>query len=196
MKAQEPGPRPLVPMFRFVLAYAGRYELALFPLASRSKVPLIPKEAGGRGYLDATTDLEHLRNQWTATPTANIGVGCAQSGVTVIDHDRRAASPATYEWITAHGPLLERTWTTLTSDGWHRFFSLPAGIVADVDRKIVTDGASSWSFVGQVVDGIDVKAFGYVVLPPSVHPHGPRYRWAPGRSPRDLEHVLGLRPLG
>jgi hypothetical protein len=182
-------------MLRFVLAYARHYNLAQFPLAPETKVPLISKKAGGRGYLDATTDLQRLTDWWAMQPNANIGVGCVQSDLLVLDHDRRTAGAAADAWLVAHEPFLAQTWTTITADGQHRFLALPAGIVADLDRKIVTDGVSSWSFVAQLVAGIDVKAFGYVVLPPSVHPNGPRYRWAPGRSPRDLKPVLGLRPL-
>ena len=43
----------------------------VFPL--RGKVPAIPKADGGKGVLDATTDLEQVAAWWHRMPDANIG---------------------------------------------------------------------------------------------------------------------------
>ncbi len=55
------------------LAYAKR-GWAVFPLRPSSKFPLIPKDEGGRGCLDATTDEQQIRAWWTRQPDANIGL--------------------------------------------------------------------------------------------------------------------------
>ncbi|HET9778659.1 MAG TPA: bifunctional DNA primase/polymerase [Propionibacteriaceae bacterium] len=55
------------------LAYASA-GIPVFPLATRSTVPLIPVRNGGHGLQDATTDAHVIRAWWLATPRANIGV--------------------------------------------------------------------------------------------------------------------------
>jgi hypothetical protein len=42
----------------------------VFPIAPRSKRPLISVDKGGRGLHDATTDLALIRQWWTDFPTA------------------------------------------------------------------------------------------------------------------------------
>jgi hypothetical protein len=44
----------------------------VFPLAPRSKHPLIPARDGGRGLHDATTDAAVIQAWWEAHPTANV----------------------------------------------------------------------------------------------------------------------------
>jgi hypothetical protein len=46
----------------------------VFPLAARSKVPLIPKDKGGNGFHDATTDEAQIVAWWSQYPEANIGI--------------------------------------------------------------------------------------------------------------------------
>ena len=46
----------------------------VFPLVPDGKVPLIPKERGGHGCLDATTDLAQVEEWWNQYPHANIGI--------------------------------------------------------------------------------------------------------------------------
>ena len=59
----------------------------VFPVAPRGKLPLIPKEGGGNGYLDATTDAAQITEWWRCAPNANIGLWPGQSGLGVIDVD-------------------------------------------------------------------------------------------------------------
>ena len=55
------------------LAYASA-GVHVFPLAPRSKVPLISAANGGHGLHDATTDLDVIRAWWRVNPRANIGL--------------------------------------------------------------------------------------------------------------------------
>jgi Bifunctional DNA primase/polymerase, N-terminal len=71
------------------LAAALRYAsqgVPVFPLAPRSKFPLISAANGGHGLHDATTDAAQIQAWWMAHPTANIGL---RTGVVfdVIDLD-------------------------------------------------------------------------------------------------------------
>jgi hypothetical protein len=78
------------------LAAALRYAcqgVPVFPLAPRSKFPLISAANGGRGLHDATTDAARIQAWWMAHPTANAGL---RTGVAfdVIDLDSEAAVDA------------------------------------------------------------------------------------------------------
>jgi hypothetical protein len=68
------------------LAAAPRYAsqgVLVFPLAPRSKFPLIAAADGGHGLHDATTDAARVQAWWMAHPTANIGLraGVASAGM-------------------------------------------------------------------------------------------------------------------
>ena len=71
----------------------------VFPLAPGSKVPAIPREDGGHGHLDATTDPETIRAWWTERPRANIGISPGPARLMVVDvdprHDREALRSGT-----------------------------------------------------------------------------------------------------
>ena len=68
------------------LAAALRYAsqgVPVFPLAPRSKFPLISAANDGHGLHDATTDAARIQAWWMAHPTANIGLrtGVASAGM-------------------------------------------------------------------------------------------------------------------
>jgi len=67
--------------------------IPVFPLAPRSKFPLIAAADGGHGLHDATTDAAQIQAWWTAHPTGNIGL---RTGVAfdVVDLDSEAAVDA------------------------------------------------------------------------------------------------------
>jgi hypothetical protein len=139
------------------LLYA-RLGYPVFPLAPRSKLPLIPAEQGGHGLHDATTDTAQIRAWWEAHPIANIGL---RTGVSfdVIDLDSEAAVDA----LEAARDGRERVAgpVVATGKGFH-YFMLPTGL---------GNRAS-------VLPGVDFRGQGgYVVAPPSEHPSGTRYRW-------------------
>ena len=139
------------------LAYASA-GIHVFPLAPRSKVPLISAPNGGHGLHEATTNDLIIRSWWTTTPTANIGL---RTGISfdVIDLDGESAVVAFEEARDGReqlqGPVVQ------TGHGFHWYVTSTglgnrAGILSGVD------------FRGQR---------GYVVAPPYVHPDGHRYRW-------------------
>ena len=129
-----------------------------FPLAPRSKQPLISAEKGGHGLHDATTDPAVIKAWWQARLTANIGL---RTGVAfdVIDLDTEAAVDE-LESVRAgreriSGPVVA------TGNGYH-YFVLPTG----------------FGNRAGVLPGVDFRGRdGYVVGAPSVHPSGARYRW-------------------
>jgi hypothetical protein len=95
------------------LAAALAYALAgvhVFPLAPRSKVPLVPARNGGHGLHDATTDLDVIRSSWQGHPTANLGLRTGLS-FDVIDLDSEAAVDALENARAGseppHGPVVQ-----------------------------------------------------------------------------------------
>jgi hypothetical protein len=123
-----------------------------------------------RGFKDATTDAATICGWWRRVPVANVGV---VAGV-VADVDPRHGGDRTLDDLTArHGTLPETVETITGGDGRHLRFARPGGFVPSRSNALGP--------------GIDVKADGgYVLVPPSLHQSGQRYRWAPGRSPTDL----------
>jgi putative DNA primase/helicase len=149
------------------LEYVG-LRWAIFPLLPRSKIP--PK--GSHGFLDATTDPAQVRAWWSATPEANIGLAVGKSGLVAIDVDPRHQGDATWAAIClALGEAVADTVVNMTGGGGRHFLYRQNG------HPVKTDD-------GTLGEGVDtVGETGYIILPPSVHPNGKAYAWAPGRSP-------------
>ncbi len=128
----------------------------IFPL--RGKIPAIPKDAGGRGVLDATVDVAQITAWWSGPYRGcNIG-GRIPESMVMIDTDPYHGGLDTLAALERrHGPLPE-TLTDLSGrgdGGAHYFFRRPPG-------KLIGTRLGA---------GIDLKtSTGYGVLPPSVHP--------------------------
>lgn len=131
---------------------------AVFPL--RGKVPAIK---GGRGFLDATTDIDQIVAWWgEQCPGANIGIRPPEA-VAVLDVDEhgKGSGTATVKALTdAHGRLPETMTVKTGGGGWHLYFRHPGGTIS-ADR----------------LPGVDLKTnSGYLVAPPSIHPSGNLYQ--------------------
>lgn len=138
----------------------------VFPLNRGAKTPM----AGGRGYLDATTDPDQIRAWWTRFPDANIGIACGASGLVVLDVDPRNRGEETLARLVAkHGELpvtLEARTGGSAQPGRHLYFrgELRKGVLGP---------------------GLDLQGAGaYVVAPPSVVVAP--YEWTTGGLPVDV----------
>jgi hypothetical protein len=135
----------------WALRYA-QHHWPVFPL--RGKIPAI---AGGRGVLDATTDVPAITAWWSGPYRgANIG-GRVPDSMIVIDVDPQHGGDLTLaELENTHGRL-PQTLTDISGshrDSRHLFFRRPPGKLS----------------VRRLGAGIDLKtSTGYVVLPPSIH---------------------------
>jgi hypothetical protein len=149
------------------LAYAAR-GMAVFPLAVGAKTPLISRQVGGHGALDATTDAAQIRAWWTAAPRANIGIAAGASGLLLVDVDNKNGRDgfAAWEALRAEHPFEDATphvWTP--NRGKHLYFAMPSGL----DLRNTDD---------ELGPGIETKANGkYCVAPPSELRDGGVYRW-------------------
>ncbi len=125
----------------------------VFPL--RGKIPAI---AGGRGVLDATSDLATVAHWWGGRYSGcNIGARIPEA-LMVIDVDPRHDGHNSLAALEAKHGSLPETLTTISGrgdGGRHLFFRRPSG-------KLTAT---------RLGPGIDLKtSSGYVVMPPSIHP--------------------------
>lgn len=153
------------PLALAALGYAAM-GVPVFPLVEMKKRPKIARTEGGRGFHDATTNLQVVSDWWRRWPNANIG---AATGVLfdVIDLDGSGADAAlasTYPdgWPPSVGCVL-----TPRPGGRHLY--------------VPVIGAPT---KGGVAPHVDARGLGgYVVLPPSVLDeeagvqHAGTYRW-------------------
>lgn len=163
-------------MLNAALLYAS-WGWPVFPLAPRSKKPAI---RGGRGVLDASTDLGQVRNHWAAHPDHNIGLA-AGFMFDVIDVDPLGGGIDTY-----HQAL---DMAAATPDN--------RGPLPDCHGKVVTAGEKGVAglhlyiepFKGQrnavrLAPGVDIRARGgYVVAPPSTLGEHKSWNWLTHPSP-------------
>lgn len=140
----------------------------IFPLIQRQKRPITKN-----GVLDATTDLNQIKEWWDEWPNANIGFACGVNGIYVIDVDYDDDKGINGYDSLKEFPALPETVKQLTPrGGFHAFF------------KTSNAPANRNSF--RV--GIDVRGNGYyVLLHPSIHPNGNKYIWANGLNPEEKE---------
>lgn len=109
------------------------------------------------GMLDATTDVNIIREWWTRWPDANIGHR-PEANEMVLDLD----GPEGMKLEEKHG--IPETPTISTGRGIHAIFRIPP------DLKVLNRA--------KYVDGLDIRTHdGYHILPPSLHQNGKRYAW-------------------
>jgi len=141
---------------------------AVIPL--RGKAPAIP---GGRGVLDASTDLHQVAAWWSGRYAgANIGARVPEPLI-VVDVDPRHDGHESLAALEAEHGSLPETLTVRSGrgdGGSHRYYRRPAG-------KLTSSRLRG--------SGIDLKtSAGYVVMPPSLHPDsGEPYTWTDRREP-------------
>lgn len=142
------------PLLDAALAYARR-GWPIFPCRA-DKTPMISREDGGQGVLDATTDPAIIRAWWERYPRANIGLDVGGAGLMILDLDEykpgfdRAAVEAALGGLPQTS-LRQRS----PRGGEHLFYALDKNEIA----------APS---VGKIAPGCDVRSFhSYVLLSPS-----------------------------
>lgn len=170
-------------MTKAALAYTQpngeRTPWAIFPVGKHKK-PIIPKENGGNGCLDATTDREKIISWWKKYPYANIGIATGEiNGFVVIDvdrgHDDGIDGADTLRELEHKMGALPDTVEALTPNGGrHLFFKYPGG-----QNIRNTEG---------IAPGIDIRANGgYVVGVPSILANGKSYEWEAASYPNEHE---------
>ena len=146
--------QPTAPIASFTmldraLTYAAS-GVPVFPCQPGGKAPITPK-----GFHDATTDPDVVRQWWTANPTANIAAPTGAPGFDVLDVDVRADGDGWAAYGEAqHAGLI---------DGWTRVIRTPSG---GLHLHYPGTAQRNGSLRGQHLDFRG--AGGYVLLPPSL----------------------------
>jgi len=113
------------------------------------------------GFHAATTDVETIARWWAEEPEANIGAPCALNGWAVLDIDPRHNGHRSLAVLESRVGVLPGTAMQITGgDGLHIIYLSPRV-----------------GLPGTLGPGIDLKHNGYILLAPSVHSSGSRYRW-------------------
>lgn len=154
---------------------------SVFPV-DRSKRPMVRQ-----GFRAANNDPEVIERWWYRWPTANIGAA-VPNGLVVIDVDSRHDGLATLASLEDQKGSLPETLTSRTGGGGlHLYFRHPGGDLRQ--------GA------GIIGPGLDSRmpGRGFVILPPSLHLSGLRYKWLdpdtpPGPLPPWLAEFLSPPP--
>lgn len=139
-------------LMRAALAYAGKGK-PVFLLRPGTKEPF----HGTRGFYDATTELDVIREMWEKEPDANIGIPTGpRSGLLVLDVDRDAGGFESLEKLEEeHGKIPATTETRTGGGGKHIVFEYP-------------DGEKIKNSAGKLGKGLDIRGEGgYIVAPPS-----------------------------
>lgn len=138
----------------------------------------------------ASDDPETVAANFRAFPSANVGIATQESGLVVLDLDRKDERDGIV-WLAGmiekHGPLPDTIEAGTPSGGRHLYFRAPAGVEIKTCE-------------GEVAPGVDVRAWGgMVIAPPSAKPGAAEpYHW---RNPPGLfdlaeapEWLLALLP--
>lgn len=157
-----------VPLREAAEAYS-QAKLRLFAVQPKSKVPL-------SSWRD-TPPGGDLR-PWAANGARNIGLACGhEARIVVLDVDGEAGARALAALEDEHGTLPPTRVQRTGGGGWHYLFRCP--------EELSLEGIRNRA--GALGEGLDVRAEGgYIVIAPSVHESGARYRW---------ENDLELAPL-
>lgn len=160
----------------------GMLEVALaYAEAGWRVLPVRGKAPEGRlvahGVHDATDDLETVRRWWAMKPDAGIGIAIPDRAIVVDADPRHNGDHTLSELEQRHGELPETVEAETGGGGLHIWLG-----VNGLRRVTATLG-----------EGVDLKTVGgYVVVPPSRHPSGGRYRWREGLSL--LDHEIAPAP--
>jgi len=138
------------------LDMALKYEeqnIKVFPLTPGTKIPL----KNTKGSKEATTDKTIIKEWWTKTPNANIGLVTSDFFVLDIDthSDENNGFKSLETIVNTFGELPQTFSVTTGNDGLHLYFKKPIDI--ELSQRI------------GLAKGIDLKAHpnNYVVAPPS-----------------------------
>lgn len=123
----------------------------------------------------ASTNVQTIREWWSAHPRANVGLVTGRgSGVVVLDVDPRHGGDDTlYDLERAHSPLPATVEVVTGGGGRGLIFKAP-------ETPIPTTA-------GALGPGLDTRGEGgLAVMPPSLHTSGRRYEWSVDGHPDDV----------
>jgi putative DNA primase/helicase len=174
----------LPPAVRYALAYAEHLGWPVLPIAPGGKAPIA--SLAPRGFIDATTNDGTIRAWWAQAPRANVAVATGRpSGLAVLDIDQLDALDVL---VDRFGPMPDTPQARTGGGGLHLFFRWPDQPDDPNAPAVIVPTTTGWPVAG--VDtrgarrGSNGDAGGYVLVAPSLHASGERYKWLV--SPREV----------
>ena len=139
----------------------------------------------------ATTDIESVKKAFQDHPEANIG-GAMGNGLYALDIDDRADgsgfdSIARWEQEKMLPDVMNlNTWTSVTGSGGKQLFYFLSPELVEIAKSNHIDLAGDAGMI-EPDSHVDTRGDGrYVVLPPSMHPNGNKYRWEESKAPSSI----------
>lgn len=127
----------------------------IFPINPTTKIPAIKGN-----LINASSDLAQIALWLKKFPGCNWGLSLAQSGLVAVDIDKKGLN----YWealVEKHG----EPETLIQNSG------------SGIGRHYVFEAKLAQKYRGKIIDGIDVKHNGYIVVEPSRHASGNQYTW-------------------
>lgn len=127
------------------------------------------------GLTDATSATPQVHAWWSTHPGASIGVMLRGSGLVAFDVDLYKDDQEKTAALEVELGALPQTTTQVSGsgEGMHLVYAHPRG-----DDGQLVDVRGS-------IGGVTLRSRAYIILDPSLHASGGRYRWREGRSPDD-----------
>ena len=142
---------------------------------SKKPLPCFPDYKWGECFSRATTDQALIKEWWTKYPNALIGIGCGNSGLSVVDLDTKHGNNGPSLFATISEEDVATVEQITQSGGTQLIFKSVEGY--DIQNKSNTNGYK----------GIDTRNHkGYFIAAPSVLENGNKYEWIEGQSPFDM----------
>ena len=144
---------------------------AVVPAAERAKRPIVRWQ---RFQHEAPTK-EQITEWFERWPSANLAVVTGEvSGLVVLDIDPKHEGAKSLAGLEQRHGKLPATVESVTGGGGRHFYFAHPG-------REVRNRAG-------IAPGIDIRGDGgCIIVPPSVHPSGKRYRWKPGHAPGAID---------
>jgi len=146
---------------------------------NRGKHPRYDKKLLKNGTHSGTTDPEMLAKWWEKWPEANIGISTGKKSFDALDVDLRGDGPETLKDLEEkHGEVPDTIEQITGSGGRQVMFTYCGGLVGNRVR---------------FAEGLDTRSDGgLVVVPPSLHESGKRYRWEASSDPFDGKELAQM----
>ena len=131
------------------------------------KHPHYDKELFPHGVTSASTDAKIVEKFWEKWPMANIGIATGTKSFIALDVDL-PDGPNNLNKLESKFGKLPETSKNMTGGGGYQLLFKPS-------TRVIKNSS------GTLSKNIDIRGDGgYIVVPPSTHISGKKYRWAPG----------------
>jgi len=170
MNTHTPMPSAAAPVQNEMLTAALEYAARgwhVFPATPGQRKSEVAGKANGGARWGATSDPDTIKGYWRQFPSADLGIACQESGLWVLDLDRKNGEDGVAwldEQTATHGPLPPTPIVESPTGGRHIYFRYPPNFHPK-------------TCAGEFEPGVDVRGHGGMVIAPPTARHDGQYRW-------------------